>query len=56
MGEMRNTYKVFVGNLKGDLRVEGRVILKWTLKKQPGKLWTGLICLRIYARTGSGLL
>jgi hypothetical protein len=37
MGEMRNAYKILVGNLKsrdhsGDLGLEGRIILNFVLK------------------------
>ena len=30
-----------------ELRVDGRRVLKWFLKKEDGRLWTGLIWLRI---------
>jgi hypothetical protein len=38
MGEMRNSYKIFVENLRGrdhseDLGIGGRVILEWILGK-----------------------
>jgi hypothetical protein len=38
MGEMRNAYKLMVGNLKGrdhseDLGVVGKIILEWILGK-----------------------
>jgi hypothetical protein len=33
-----------------DLSVDGRIILKWTLKKGGGRAWPGLIWLRIRAR------
>jgi hypothetical protein len=38
MGEMRNTYEVFVGKLKGkeqseNLGVDGKIILEWILGK-----------------------
>jgi len=54
MGEMRNAYKVLVGNLKGrnqweDLYVDGKMILECILWKQCGKRWTGFISLRIGA-------
>jgi hypothetical protein len=37
-GEMRNSYKIFVGNLKGrdhvkDLGIDGKIILEWFLGK-----------------------
>jgi hypothetical protein len=48
MGEIRNAYKILVrkpeGNdYFGDMRVDGRQILKWILKKQSVSLWTGFI-------------
>jgi hypothetical protein len=44
---MRNAYKMLVPNLKGrdhlgDLGIGGRIILKWTLRKQGVRVWTGL--------------
>jgi hypothetical protein len=38
MGEMRNAYKILVGNLEGKrpfgrLGVHGRIILKWILRR-----------------------
>jgi hypothetical protein len=38
MGEMRNTYKMLVGKPEGKrqlgrLRIYGRIILKWSLRK-----------------------
>jgi hypothetical protein len=50
--------EVFV-NLKGrdhseDLEVDGKIILKWVLGKYSGKVWTGLIRLRIGTRGGHG--
>jgi hypothetical protein len=52
MGEMRNAYKILVGNLKGrdyseDLGVDRKILLQWILGKQGGKVWTGLIWLRV---------
>lgn len=40
------------GNLKvndhlDDLNMVGRITLKWLLKKQNGRIWTGFILLRI---------
>jgi hypothetical protein len=33
-----------------DLRISGRILLKWILKKSGGgRVWTGFICLRIRA-------
>jgi hypothetical protein len=47
-----NSYKILVGkserkNHSEDLGVDGRIILEWILQKQSGKVWTGLIWLRI---------
>jgi hypothetical protein len=52
MGEMRNAYKILVGNLKGrhhseDVGVDEKIILEWLLGKQGEKLWTRFIWLRI---------
>jgi hypothetical protein len=43
MGETRNAYKILFKNLKGrdhleDLGVDRRVILKWILRKESGKV------------------
>jgi hypothetical protein len=37
VGEIRNSHKVLIGNLKGrdlsgDLDIDGRIIIKWILK------------------------
>jgi hypothetical protein len=37
-----------------DTGVDKRIILKWMLRKQGGKMWNGLVCLRI--GTSGGLL
>jgi hypothetical protein len=31
----------------GDLNVDEIMILEWMLRRQGGKVWTGVICLRI---------
>jgi hypothetical protein len=46
MGQMRNAYRILLGNLKGrdhseDLGVDGRIILRQILGKQSEKAWTG---------------
>jgi hypothetical protein len=51
--------KFWAENLKGGdcfehLGIDGKIILKWILEKQVGKLWTGFIWLRI--GTCGGLL
>jgi hypothetical protein len=48
MGDMTIAYKVLVGNLKErdhlkDLNVYGSIILKYILKAQEMKAWTGFI-------------
>jgi hypothetical protein len=47
-----------LGSLKRDYRedqgVDGRIILKWILRKHDLRVWTGFICLRI--GIGGGLL
>jgi hypothetical protein len=37
MGEMRNAYKIFVGDHSEDLVVDGKVILEWILGKSVGR-------------------
>jgi hypothetical protein len=37
-----------------DRSVGGEIILKWIFEKWDGRVWTGLICLRI--GTGGGLM
>jgi hypothetical protein len=58
MGEIRNPYKILVGNLKGrdhseDLGIDEK-ISEWILGKQSGKVWTG--CIWFTTGTSSGLL
>jgi hypothetical protein len=52
MTEVKNAYKFWSENLKGrghseDVSANGRMILKWILEEQGGKLWTECIWLRI---------
>jgi len=59
MGNIINAYKILSENLKGkdhfgDRGADGRIILKFILKKQHMGVWTGFIWLRI--ATSGGLL
>jgi hypothetical protein len=52
MGEKRNTYRVLVGKTEGnnyleDLRTDGRIMLKWILKKKLGTAGIGLNWIRL---------
>jgi hypothetical protein len=56
---MRIAYKMLVRkpegtNLSKDLGVDEKIILEWILGKYVGKLWTGIVRLRI--GTSGGLL
>jgi hypothetical protein len=58
-GEKRNAYRILVRNSKKrdhweDHDVGGWTILKWTLERQDGMVWIGLIWIRIL--TSGGLL
>jgi hypothetical protein len=51
--------KLWSANLKGKdqseiLRLDGKTILKWIIRKQGGKVWTGFVWLR--TGTSDGLL
>jgi hypothetical protein len=54
MGETRGVYKFWWGNLKerdrlGDPGVDGRIILRWILRKWDVGIGTGSSWLRIWA-------
>jgi hypothetical protein len=56
---MRNVYKILAGKPRPldhseDLGVDRRKILKWSLDKYNGKVWTGFIWLGV--GTSGGLL
>jgi hypothetical protein len=58
-GEKKGVYRVLKGQLKerdhlGDPGVNGKIILRWILRKWDVKAWTGSIWLRI--GTGGGHL
>ena len=59
MGERRGVYRVLVGkpegkNHLGDPGIDGKIILRWILRKYDVVVWTGSIWLRI--GTGGGHL
>jgi len=59
MGEMKNTYKFWLKNLKGrdhseDLDVDRKIILEWILEIYVVRVWIGFIWLRIV--TSGGLM
>jgi hypothetical protein len=53
MGDRRGAYMGLVGRPEGerdhlqDQAVDGRIILKWIVKKWNDEAWTGLIWLRV---------
>jgi hypothetical protein len=50
IGEMRNSYNIFVGKPEGDLGdlgVDGKIILKLVLGKEGGRVWARCIWLGI---------
>jgi hypothetical protein len=54
---MRNVYNIFIGKSEGkihseDLCVYRKIILKWVVEKEGGKLRTGFIWLGIGASGG----
>jgi hypothetical protein len=56
-GDMRSEYKILVGKLEGknhseERGVNGKIILKWILGKQGGKVWTGCILFKILSSGG----
>ena len=58
MGDWRNAYRVLVGRPEGknhfeSLGVEGRIILRWIVRKGGGMAWTGLVWLKIGTIVGT---
>jgi hypothetical protein len=53
MGERRGACRIWVGKPEGnrplgeDIGIDGRIILKWMLRKSVWRAWTELIWLRI---------
>jgi hypothetical protein len=59
MGERRGVYRILVGKPKekthlGDTGIDGRIILRWFLRKWDVGVWTRSNCLKI--GTGGGHL
>jgi hypothetical protein len=48
MGEIRNAYIIFVGKYeRNSLGIDGKIILEWIFGILCGKVWNGVIWLRI---------
>jgi len=57
MGQTGNAYRVLIGKPEGNnrlehIRVDKKIILKWILKDQVGRVWTGFIWLKIRISNG----
>jgi len=55
MTEMRNAYSIVIrkperNRPRGRPRIDGRIILKWIIKKEDVRIWSGFYWLRIGTR------
>ena len=54
IGEMVNEYRIFVKyrNGRDDSNVDGKAVLRWILRKQGVKAWTGFVWPRLETSGG----